>query len=39
MSSVPDAIAAAPIFQGIHDSDRTALLGCLKTYTRSYRKG
>ena len=39
MSSVPDAIAAAPIFQGIHDSDRTALLGCLKTYTRTYRKG
>ena len=39
MSSVSDAVAAAPIFQGIHDSERTALLGCLKTYTRSYRKG
>ena len=39
MSSVPDAVASAPIFHGINDSDRAALLGCLKTYTRSYRKG
>lgn len=28
-----------PLFDGIQDSDRDALLGCLKAYTRSYRKG
>ncbi len=28
-----------PLFQGIANKDRAALLGCLKTYTRSYKKG
>ena len=28
-----------PLFQGVSDADRAALLGCMKTYSRSYKKG
>lgn len=31
--------ASIPLFDDIQSSDRDALLGCLKAYTRSYRKG
>ena len=39
MTSELDIQVNIPLFQGIADADRAALLGCLKTYTRSYKKG
>lgn len=39
MGSDLKAAAALPLFRGISDTDRTALLGCLKTYSRTYKKG
>lgn len=34
-----DTFSNLPLFQGIGDADRAALLGCLKTYSRAYKKG
>ncbi len=39
MGSDLKAAVDLPLFRGISDSDRAALLGCLKTYSRSYKKG
>ncbi len=39
MGSDLKATVELPLFQGISDQDRAALLGCLKTYSRSYKKG
>lgn len=39
MGSDLKATVELPLFHGISDQDRAALLGCLKTYSRSYKKG
>ena len=39
MSSDLEAISGAPIFNGISSADCAALMGCLKTYIRTYSKG
>ncbi len=39
MASDLEQISGVPIFSGISDADRAALMGCLKTYSRTYRKG
>ena len=39
MGSDLKAAAGLPLFRGINETDRAALLGCLKTYSRSYKKG